>query len=75
MIEDCVTYGRIYLLFNIAMHAQYTFQSYLIVAEKPQLGLGVTVAAGVANMIGDYLFMAVIPMGIAGAALATGLSL
>lgn len=74
LIEDCVTYGRIILLFNTLMHAQYTFQSYLIVAEKPQLGLLVTVLAGVANMIGDFLFMAVIPMGIAGAALATGLS-
>ncbi len=74
LIEDCVLYGRIILLFNTAMLAQYTFQSYLIVAEKPQLGLFITVLAGVANMIGDYLFMAVIPMGIAGAALATGLS-
>ncbi|MBR2353427.1 MAG: MATE family efflux transporter [Clostridia bacterium] len=74
LIEDCVIYGRVILIFNTAMHAQYTFQSYLIVAEKPQLGLLVTVLAGVANMIGDFLFMAVIPMGIAGAALATGLS-
>lgn len=74
MIEDCVIYGRIYLFFNIAMHAQYTFQSYLIVAEKPQLGLYVTVAAGLTNVVADVLFMAVFPMGIAGAALATGLS-
>ena len=74
LIEDCVTYGRIILLFNTAMLAQYTFQSYLIVAEKPQLGLLITVLAGVANMIGDVLFMALFPMGIAGAALATGLS-
>lgn len=74
LIEDCVLYGRIILLFNTAMLAQYTFQSYLIVAEKPQLGLLITVLAGGANMIGDFLFMAVLPMGIAGAALATGLS-
>ena len=74
LIEDCVIYGRIILLFNTAMLAQYTFQSYLIVAEKPQLGLIITVLAGCANMIGDFLFMALFPMGIAGAALATGLS-
>lgn len=74
MIGDVMTYGTICLLFNTALQAQYTFQSYLIVAEKPKLALGVVIAAGVSNMILDYVLMAVIPMGIAGAALATGLS-
>lgn len=74
MIDECVIYGRTVLIFNTAMLAQYTFQSYLIVAEKPKLGLLVTVLAGVTNMVLDYLFMAVFDMGIAGAALATGLS-
>lgn len=74
MIGDVMTYGTICLLFNTALQAQYTFQSYLIVAEKPKLALTVVVAAGVSNMALDYLLMAVIPMGIAGAALATGLS-
>ena len=50
------------------------FQSYLIVAEKPKLGLAVTVLAGLTNMVLDFLFMAVFKMGIFGAALATGLS-
>ena len=74
MIGDVMTYGTICLLFNTVLHAQYTFQSYLIVAEQPKLALGVVVSAGVSNMILDYLLMAVIPMGVAGAALATGLS-
>lgn len=74
MIGDVMTYGIICLIFNTALQAQYTFQSYLIVAEKPKLALIVVVAAGVANMVLDYLLMAVIPMGIAGAALATGMS-
>ncbi|MBQ8228811.1 MAG: MATE family efflux transporter [Clostridia bacterium] len=74
MIDECVVYGRTILIFNTAMLAQYTFQSYLIVAEKPKLGLLVTVLAGVTNMVLDYLFMAVFDMGIFGAALATGLS-
>lgn len=74
MIGDVMTYGTICLLFNTAMQAQYTFQNYLIVAEKPKLALGVVIAAGVTNMVLDYVLMAVIPMGIAGAALATGLS-
>jgi len=74
MIGDCMTYGVICLLFNTALHAQYTFQNYLVVAEKPRLGLVVVLLAGFTNMFLDYLFMAVFHWGVAGAALATGLS-
>ena len=74
MIGDVMTYGTVCMLFNLALHAQYTLQSYLIVAEKPKFALCVTVAAGCTNMLLDWLFMAVFEMGIAGAALATGLS-
>ena len=74
MIDDVMTYGTICLIFNTALQAQYTFQSYLIVAEQPKLALTAVVAAGVTNMVLDFLFMAVFRMGIAGAALATGLS-
>ena len=74
MIGDIMTYGTICLVFNTALQAQYTFQSYLIVAEQPKFALTVVIAAGVANMVLDFLLMAVIPMGVAGAALATGLS-
>jgi Na+-driven multidrug efflux pump len=73
-MDDVMTYGTVSLIFNTALQAQYTFQSYLIVAEKPKLAMWVVVAAGVANMVLDYLFMAVFGMGIGGAALATGLS-
>ena len=74
LMGDVMTYGTVSLLFNTAIQAQYTFQSYLIVAEKPKLAMWVIVAAGVTNMVLDYVFMAVFRMGIAGAALATGLS-
>ena len=74
MIGDVVTYGTICLLFNIALQAQYTFQSYLVVAEKPKFALAVVIAAGVTNMVLDFLFMAVWKLGVAGAAMATGLS-
>ena len=74
MIGDVVTYGTVCLIFMVALQAQYTFQSYLIVAEKPQFALTVVIAAGVSNMVLDFLFMAVFKMGVAGAALATGLS-
>lgn len=74
MIEDCVVYGRIILAFNTAFMLQNVFQSFLITAEKPKLGLLATVAAGVANMVLDALFIAVFKWGVAGAALATGIS-
>ena len=74
MVGNVMTYGTICLIFNVAMHAQYTFQSYLIVAEKPKMALTVVLVAGVSNMILDFLFMYVFKMGIAGAAFATGLS-
>lgn len=74
MIDECMVYGTTCLTFNTILLMQYGFQSYLIVAEKPKLGLLVTVMAGCTNMVLDFLFMAVFDMGIFGAALATGLS-
>lgn len=74
MIEDCVLYGRTLLIFNTAFMLQNVFQSFFVAAQKPKLGLIVTVAAGLANMVLDALFIAVFHWGLAGAALATGLS-
>ncbi len=74
MLEDCVTYGRV-ILFALPFYImQMEFQSFFITAEKPQLGLWITVISGVTNMVLDALLVAVIPMGLVGAALATALS-
>lgn len=74
IIDDCVLYGRILLGFNTAYMLQNVFQSFLITAEKPKLGLLATIAAGVTNMVLDALFIAGFGWGVAGAAVATGLS-
>lgn len=74
MIDDCVIYGRILLIFNTAFMLQNVFQTFLTTAEKPKLGLAATVAAGVTNMTLDALFIAVFRWGVVGAALATGVS-
>lgn len=74
MIDYCVVYGRILMLSLTAFMLQNTFQSFLITAEKPQLGLYVTVAAGVTNIVLDALFIAVFKWGLAGAAAATAIS-
>lgn len=72
--DNCVLYGRIIMAAIPAFMLQMEFQSFFITAEKPQLGLGVTVASGVTNMVLDALFVAVFRWGIAGAAAATALS-
>ena len=74
MLENCVLYGRIILIALPAFVLQYEFQSFFVTAEKPELGLYVTVAAGVTNMVLDALLVAVFPFGLVGAAVATALS-
>lgn len=74
MLENCVLYARIILPALPALMLQYEFQSFFITAERPQLGLMVTVIAGMANMVLDALFTAVLPFGLAGAASATAIS-
>ena len=74
MLENCVLYGRIILVALPAFMLQMEFQSFFITGEKPQLGLAVTVAAGVTNMVLDALLIAVLHWGLVGAALATAIS-
>ena len=71
MLPYCVTYGRIILAAQTAFMLQGVFQSFLVTAERPTLGLIVTVGAGVTNMVLDFLFIAVFDWGLVGAALAT----
>ena len=74
LLDNCIVYGRVLLLAIPAFMLQMEFQSFFITAEKPQLGLYVTVASGVTNMVLDALFVAVFRWGLVGAAAATGLS-
>lgn len=74
MIGDCVEYGRMIFLFTTAFMMQNVFQSFLVTAEKPRLGLLATVGAGVTNMALDAWFIVGLGWGAKGAALATGIS-
>lgn len=74
MLEDCVTYGIIVQLALTAYILQYAFQSFCVTAEMPSLSLGMTVAAGVCNIVLDALFVAVFRWGLVGAAVATSIS-
>ena len=59
MLPCCVTYGRILMLALIPFMLQNVFQSFLVTAERPQLGLCTTLVSGVSNIILDALFIAV----------------
>lgn len=71
MLAQAVLYGRILTLALVPFILQNMFQSFLVAAERPKLGLWLTVAAGLTNMVGDWLLVGVLPWGVAGAALAT----
>lgn len=74
LVEICVTYGRTLIIALIPFMLQNCFQSFLIVAEKPRMGLIISIITGVLNMILDFLFIYVFKMGVFGAAVATGIS-
>ena len=74
MLDACVLYGRILLPFMTVYILQNEFQSFLVAAEKPKLGLWITVASGCTNILLDALLVAVFPFGLAGAAVATAIS-
>lgn len=74
MLEYCVIYGRVLLVSLIPFLLQNSFQSFLVVAEKPQMGLKISIMAGITNMVLDFLFIYVLKWGVFGAAFATALS-
>ena len=70
-MDPCRTYTRILLLFAPAFFLQTVYQVLFVTAGRPGLGLGLTVAGGLANVVLDITFMGPADMGIAGAAVAT----
>ena len=74
MLDYCVLYSRIVLAALPFFMLQNSFQNFFVTAEKPKLGLFVTVAAGVTNIILDLLFIGIFRWGLAGAASATAIS-
>lgn len=74
MVDICSTYGRTLLCSLPFFMLQNCFQSFLVVAEKPAMGLCVSVIAGLSNMVLDFLFIYIFRLGVFGAALATAIS-
>lgn len=69
----CRVYAGVQFASLTALMLQYAFQSFFITAEKPKIGLAVTVVSGVVNIALDALFIAGFRWGVFGAALATAL--
>ena len=75
MLEDSILYGRLISLGVPAFVLQTEFQILFATAERPKIGLYITIAAGVTNILLDALFIVVFSWGLVGAAVATLLSL
>ena len=74
MAPECVTYGRVLAVFMPFQMLSLAFHPLLITAERPGLGLATTLANAAANILLDWLFVAVLDQGMQGAAFATGLA-
>ena len=73
LYQYCYDYLFILILSAPFSVFQLLFQTYFVTAGKPNMGLTVTVAGGLVNIILDYLFIAVFNLGVRGAALATAI--
>ena len=74
MIHYCMIYGIIGMVTLPCYMLQFLFQILFVTAEKPRLGFWITVITGITNIILDFIFIVVFHWGIAGAAVATGIS-
>ena len=74
MLNQAHIYGLILLVTMPFWNLQFMFQMFFVTAEKPKLGLYVTLLAGLSNIILDAIFVAGLNSGIVGAAIATGMS-
>ena len=76
LLEDCVVYARVILIALPFYVLLLLFQSFFPAAEKPQLGLAVTVLSGVTNMVLDAVLVILLPQEykLVGAAIATAMS-
>lgn len=74
MLDDCVLYGSIIYISLPGFVLQCAFQSFMVAAGKPELGMKITIGAGVANIILDFILVGFLGMGLVGAAMATNVA-
>lgn len=69
----CKFYLSRYLIFTIPILLMNNFTLYMIASGKSTLSMICSITGGITNMVLDYVLIAILDMGIAGAAIATGL--
>ena len=74
VFDHCHDYLSRYLIFTIPILLMNNFTLYMIAAGKSDLSMVCSITGGVLNMVLDYVLIAVLDMGIAGAAIATVIS-
>lgn len=74
LIGDCISYGRVLLGGSAVFMLQMSFQTFFVTAELPHMGLFFSLASGITNIVLDYVFIALLDMGVAGAGWGTVLS-
>lgn len=74
ILAPAVSYGTILMIGMPMFMLQYEFQSFMVAAEKPKLGMYITLLSGLSNILLDWLLVGVLKMGVAGAAIATDIS-
>lgn len=75
LYDYCYQYGFLLTLFTPVAILKSLFDYFMVTANQPKLGLINTLIGGFTNMILDYVFIVTLNMGIAGAALATGIGM
>ncbi|MCI6013058.1 MAG: MATE family efflux transporter [Firmicutes bacterium] len=75
LLPLCVEYGSVMMVGGVFYALQILFQNFLVTAERPSVGMGLTIAAGLTHILLDLLFIPVLGMGISGAAYASVLSM
>ena len=71
LLPYCVEYGTILVLGGPVWVMQVLFQSYLVTADRPKLGLWLSIGAGILNIVLDIILVGFFDMGLTGAAIAS----
>jgi putative MATE family efflux protein len=76
LLDNCVLYARCLAVSLPFYMLQIMFQSFFVAAEKPKLGLGVSISTGVTNMVLDAILVTTLPQAhkLMGAAFATAIA-
>ena len=75
LMPYCKSYGTVIISGSVFFSLQILFQNFLVTAEKPGTGMGLTIAAGFVHIGLDLVFIRGLDMGIEGAALASVISM